>query len=71
MSKHTAAARLKESLRAHVRTIPIKEPNRVKTVTKLGNGDLRVEQNSGNVFIVSKDDELFQQFVIYSILAEL
>lgn len=53
------------------RIIDIRQPNRVKAVTKLANGDLSVEQQSGNKFVVSKDDDLFQAFVIYSVLAEL
>lgn len=56
---------------ASTRIIDIRQPNRVKAVTKLANGDLSVEQQSGNKFVVSKDDDLFQAFVIYSVLAEL
>ncbi len=56
---------------ASTRIIDIRQPNLVKAVTKLANGDLSVEQQSGNKFVVSKDDDLFQAFVIYSVLAEL
>ncbi len=56
-------------LAASTRIYPIKSENQVKTVTKLESGDLRVEQNSGNVFVVSKDDETFQAFIVYSVLA--
>lgn len=49
----------------------IKPQNRVKLVTKQANGDLLVLQQSGEQFTVSKDDATFQQFVIYSILADL
>lgn len=58
-------------LTASTRIIDIKQPNRVRTVTKLATGDLSVQQYSGNSFVVSKDDEMFQTFVIYSVLAEL
>ena len=56
---------------ASTRIIDIKPQNRVKSVQKLENGDLFVEQASGNTFTVSKDDQTFQAFVIYSVLAEL
>lgn len=55
----------------NTRIIDIKPQNRVKTVTKQENGDLLVEQHSGATFAVSKDDEQFQAFVIYSVLADL
>lgn len=56
---------------ANTRIRDIAEQNRVKTVTKLDNGDLRVEQRSGNVFTIAKDDELFQAFLVYTVLADL
>lgn len=56
---------------ASTRVIDIKPQNRVKAVTKQENGDLLVEPYSGDCFTVSKDDELFQAFVIYSVVAEL
>lgn len=56
---------------ASTRIIDIKPDNRVKAVTRLESGDLQVEQHSGEAFTVSKDDELFQAFVIYTVLAEL
>ena len=56
-------------LAAHTRIIPIHPLNQVKTITKLANGDLWVEQNSGETFTVAKEDETFQVFVVYSVLA--
>ena len=53
---------------AQTRVIDIKPDNRVKAITKLESGDLQVEQHSGNVFTVSKDDPGFQQFIVYSVL---
>lgn len=49
----------------------IQPSNRVKSVTPLMNGDLQVEQHSGSKFTISKDDEDFKVFVVYSVLAEL
>lgn len=49
----------------------IQPQNRVKSITKLTDGGLRVEQHSGNVFVLSPDDELFQAFVVYSVVNEL
>lgn len=58
-------------LTAATRIHDIKPQNRVKTITKLPGGDLRVEQVSGEIFTLSKDDELFQAFIVYSLLADL
>ena len=55
---------------AHTRVIDIKPGNRVKSVTRLANGDLQVTQHSGHTFTLSQDDEEFQSFVIYTVLAE-
>jgi len=57
-----------DRLYAQARVNPVSTPNRVKTITKLENGNLRVEQQSGNVFEVAKEDEMFQTFVVYMIL---
>lgn len=56
---------------ARTRVIDIKPQNRIKTVTKLANGELQVEQHSGAVITIKADDPMFQQFAIYSVLAEL
>jgi hypothetical protein len=58
-------------LAAHTRIIDIKPHNRVKKVTKQADGGLMVELHSGQTFTLSKDDELFQAFIVYSVLAEL
>lgn len=52
------------------RIIPVSPPNRVKTITKLENGSLRVEQQSGNIFEVSKDEPDFQVYLVYLVLNE-
>lgn len=54
---------------AHTRITPIQPANQVKTITKLDNGDLRIEQHSGHAFVVAKEDETFQAFMVYSVLA--
>ncbi len=59
---------LSDRLYAQARIIPVSQQNRVKTVTKLESGALRVEQHSGNVFDISKDDEQFQSFLIWMVL---
>lgn len=56
---------------ANTRIYDIKDANKVKSMMKLDSGDLLVEQNSGAKFIVSKDDEIFQSFIVYSVLADL
>jgi hypothetical protein len=61
---------LTDRMYAQARIIPVSAPNRVKTITKLENGNLRIEQQSGNVFDVSKDDPEFQVFVVYMVLNE-
>ena len=53
---------------AQARINPVSAPNRVKTITKLGNGNLRVEQHSGDVFEIAKEDEQFQSFLVWMIL---
>lgn len=58
-------------LSARARYVPVSEPNKVKTVTKLEDGGLRVEFNSGRVATLSKDDPLIQAFAVYSVLADL
>jgi hypothetical protein len=59
---------LSNGLYAQARIVPVSTPNRVKTITKLANGNLRVEQQSGNVFEISKNDEMFQSFLVYMVL---
>jgi hypothetical protein len=50
------------------RIIPVKRQNKVRTVTKLVSGDLSVTLHSGQSYTISKDDELFQSFVIWTVL---
>lgn len=56
---------------ASTRVIDIKPVNRIKKIEKLENGDLRIEQKSGDTFTVKKSDPLFQEFAVYSVIAEL
>lgn len=42
--------------------------NPVKQVTKLTNGDLAVELKDGRCFMIAKDDEMFQVFVVWTVL---
>ena len=58
-----------ERMYAQARINPIKEPNHVHTVTKMGNGDLRVRLNSGRMFKIDKDDEIVQAFIVYTAVA--
>lgn len=62
---------LADSLYANARIVPIKEPNKVKTVKKLDDGSLSVTLNSGKQFTLGPEDEQFQVFVIYSVIADL
>ena len=56
---------------SNTRIIDIKPENRVKKVTKQEDGSLQVELHSGRIFLIDKEDKLFQDFVVYSVLAEL
>lgn len=53
---------------ADTRIIPIQKPNQARMVTKLADGGMRVELNSGVTFDLGADDELFQTFVVYTML---
>ena len=57
-----------EELYGQARIEPVDAQNRVKTITKLESGALRVEQHSGVVFEVAPEDELFQSFIVWMIL---
>jgi hypothetical protein len=57
-----------DRLYAQARIIPISQPNKVKFITKLDNGAMRVEFYSGKVAELSADDEIVQAFVVYSVL---
>lgn len=60
-----------DSLMANTTTKSIKEPNRVREISKCEDGGLLVTQKSGRTLKISKDDELIQAFIVYSVLAEL
>jgi hypothetical protein len=62
---------LSDRLMANARVTHISPPNRVREVMKLDNGGLRVTLHSGETFELAKEDELFQTFVVYSVLADL
>lgn len=62
---------LAHRLMANSRVIPISEPNKVKAVTKLQDGGLRIEFNSGAMIDLSADDEMIQAFAVYTMLADL
>lgn len=53
---------------ADTRIIPIQHPNQVQRVTKLPDGGMRVEFNSGAETDLGADDDLIQAFVIYTML---
>lgn len=52
------------------RIVPISKPNKIKLITKLANGDLRVEQHSGNVFDIPVTHPDFQAFAVYTVLGD-
>lgn len=59
------------NLNVQARIYPVRQENKVKMVAKQQNGDLAVTLNSGESYTVSKDDEGFQAFVVYTMLADL
>jgi hypothetical protein len=58
-------------LHAQARIVPMQPENRVQHVEKLESGGLCVTLHSGESYELDKGDELFQAFVIYTILAEV
>lgn len=58
-------------LHRHATIKPIKPENRVRTVTKTSEGGLRVELKSGQTFDIGPNDEMFQAFIVYTMLADL
>lgn len=62
---------LTDRLNAQARINPIREENRVKEVMKRENGNLFVKLHGGRIFEIDKNDELFQAFVVYTVLAEV
>lgn len=61
---------IRTDLYSTARIIPVQRANRVRSITKLANEDLSVTQHGGNSFVISKDDELFQTFLVYMVLNE-
>lgn len=59
-----------DRLHAQARIIPVSQPNKVKNITKLEDGAMRVEFYSGKVSVLSQDDEIVQAFVVYSVLGD-
>jgi hypothetical protein len=59
-----------DQLMANARMKPIRHANCVRNVTRTETGVLLVEQNSGQQFTIAADDELFQAFVVYTMLAD-
>ena len=57
-----------DRLYSQARIIPVKRENSVKAVTKLESGDLLVTQHSGSSFTISRGDEMFQAFIVYTVL---
>jgi hypothetical protein len=58
-------------LMKNTRINPIKPQNKVKLVTKTTTGSLIVELNSGSTFELSEKDEMFQTFIVYTMLKGL
>jgi hypothetical protein len=66
----TQALRATHLVCGATRIIPIESQNKVKAVRKLESGDLSVTLHSGHTFTISKDDELFQAFVVWTVLLD-
>lgn len=64
-----AMHQLTDRLYAQARIIPIRDQNRVKSVTKLDSGGLEVTLHSGLSYVIDPSDELFQAFVVYTVLS--
>jgi hypothetical protein len=61
-------ANVADRLHAQARIIPIKPENKVKTVCKNANGGLSVTLVSGESYDIGAEDDMFQAFVIYTVL---
>lgn len=53
---------------AQARIYPVQADRRVKSIKKLANGGLEVTQHGGAVFTLDADDELFQSFLVWTVL---
>jgi hypothetical protein len=67
-SEENSKPRANSMRAADTRIIPVKRANKAKTVQKLESGDLRVTLNSGRIFDISKDNAMFQEFVVWTML---
>jgi len=47
---------------------PITRENRVKSISKLANGDMQCTQNNGNVFVIKAKDDVLQAFVVFTMM---
>lgn len=56
---------------ASTRIIPVSDKNRVKNITRLDDGGMRVEFRSGEVVTLGKGDARIQEFIVYSVLFDL
>lgn len=65
---NATTSNIADRLYAQARIVPVQADRRVKSVKKLGNGDLEVTQHGGAVFTLDAADELFQSFLIWSVL---
>ncbi|NDV73518.1 hypothetical protein [Burkholderia cenocepacia] len=57
-----------DRLYAQARIQPIQSQNRVKSVKKLESGSLAVTLHSGRTYAIAPEGELFQAFVVYTVL---
>jgi hypothetical protein len=48
--------------------VPVKQPNQVKGVTKNNDGSLTCSRGDGTTFVLSPQDKLFQEFVIWTMI---
>ena len=53
------------------RVIPPKHENKIKLLTKLEDGGIRLEFNSGKVTTIPASESTIQAFCIYTMLADL
>jgi hypothetical protein len=60
-----------DQLYATARIIPIKPANKVKQVKKLESGALAVTLHSGKTYKIDREDEMFQAFVVYTMIGDL
>ena len=59
------------NLMGRPREIPIRPENKVKSIQKQKDGSLSFTLASGETGVLSAGDPTIQQFIVYSVLAEL